>query len=69
MVKKTITLRERGANNVLFFVCKTNTYFSSFCLCVDKADVCVDSLIPGLDAPQTQQHSGQPERIAASMPG
>ncbi|XP_013867574.1 AP2-associated protein kinase 1 isoform X2 [Austrofundulus limnaeus] len=33
-----------------------------------KAEVCVDSLIPGLDAPQTQQHSGQPERVAASMP-
>ncbi|KAM4746540.1 AP2-associated protein kinase 1 isoform 2-T4 [Anableps anableps] len=31
-----------------------------------KAKVCVDSLIPGLEAPQ--RHSGQPERIAASMP-
>uniref|UniRef100_A0A3B3W0Y2 Uncharacterized protein n=1 Tax=Poecilia latipinna TaxID=48699 RepID=A0A3B3W0Y2_9TELE len=31
-------------------------------------DVCVDSLIPGLEAPQPQRHSGQPERIAASMP-
>uniref|UniRef100_A0A3B3YDD3 non-specific serine/threonine protein kinase n=1 Tax=Poecilia mexicana TaxID=48701 RepID=A0A3B3YDD3_9TELE len=33
-----------------------------------KAEVCVDSLIPGLEAPQPQRHSGQPERIAASMP-
>ncbi|XP_008417259.1 AP2-associated protein kinase 1 isoform X3 [Poecilia reticulata] len=33
-----------------------------------KAEVCVDSLIPGLEAPQPQCHSGQPERIAASMP-
>ncbi|XP_054904867.1 AP2-associated protein kinase 1-like isoform X4 [Poeciliopsis prolifica] len=33
-----------------------------------KAEVCVDSLIPGLEAPQPQHHSGQPERIAASMP-
>ncbi|XP_032434889.1 AP2-associated protein kinase 1 isoform X6 [Xiphophorus hellerii] len=33
-----------------------------------KAEVCVDSLIPGLEAPQPQRNSGQPERIAASMP-
>ncbi|XP_043967386.1 AP2-associated protein kinase 1-like isoform X6 [Gambusia affinis] len=33
-----------------------------------KAEVCVDSLIPGLEAPQPQRHSGQPDRIAASMP-
>ncbi|KAM4579030.1 AP2-associated protein kinase 1 isoform 5-T5 [Fundulus diaphanus] len=33
-----------------------------------KAEVCVDSLIPGLEAPHPQHHSGQPERIAASMP-
>ncbi|XP_045890579.1 AP2-associated protein kinase 1-like isoform X10 [Micropterus dolomieu] len=33
-----------------------------------KADVCVDSLIPGLEAPQAQRHSGQPELIPASMP-
>ncbi|XP_047236973.1 AP2-associated protein kinase 1-like isoform X6 [Girardinichthys multiradiatus] len=31
-----------------------------------KPEVCVDSLIPGLEAPQC--HSGQPEHIAASMP-
>ncbi|KAL7391837.1 hypothetical protein ABVT39_015687 [Epinephelus coioides] len=33
-----------------------------------KADVCVDSLIPGLEAPQAQRHSGQPEFITTSMP-
>ncbi|XP_035513816.1 AP2-associated protein kinase 1-like isoform X2 [Morone saxatilis] len=33
-----------------------------------KADVCVDSLIPGLGAPQAQRHSGQPELIPASVP-
>ncbi|XP_027890237.1 AP2-associated protein kinase 1 isoform X6 [Xiphophorus couchianus] len=33
-----------------------------------KAEVCVDSLIPGLEAPQPQRNSGQPEHIAASMP-
>ncbi|XP_049434116.1 AP2-associated protein kinase 1-like isoform X2 [Epinephelus fuscoguttatus] len=33
-----------------------------------KADVCVDSLIPGLEAPQAQLHSGQPEFITTSMP-
>ncbi|XP_051278070.1 AP2-associated protein kinase 1 isoform X6 [Dicentrarchus labrax] len=33
-----------------------------------KAEVCVDSLIPGLGAPQAQRHSGQPELIPASMP-
>ncbi|XP_070819884.1 AP2-associated protein kinase 1 isoform X1 [Chaetodon trifascialis] len=33
-----------------------------------KAEVCVDSLIPGLEAPQAQRHSGQPELIPASMP-
>ncbi|XP_070760180.1 AP2-associated protein kinase 1-like [Enoplosus armatus] len=33
-----------------------------------KADVCVDALIPGLEAPQAQRHSGQPELIPASMP-
>ncbi|KAM4577627.1 AP2-associated protein kinase 1 isoform 3-T3 [Odontesthes bonariensis] len=32
------------------------------------AEMCVDSLIPGLEAPQAQQHSGQPELIPASMP-
>ncbi|XP_078026958.1 AP2-associated protein kinase 1-like isoform X9 [Epinephelus lanceolatus] len=32
-----------------------------------KADVCVDSLIPGLEAPQAQRHSGQPEFITTSM--
>ncbi|XP_068166440.1 AP2-associated protein kinase 1-like isoform X2 [Antennarius striatus] len=32
-----------------------------------KAEVCVDSLIPGLEAPQAQQHSGQPELIPAGM--
>ncbi|XP_073322239.1 AP2-associated protein kinase 1-like isoform X2 [Pagrus major] len=33
-----------------------------------KAEVCVDSLIPGLEAPQAQRHSGQPELIPVSMP-
>nr|XP_046243123.1 AP2-associated protein kinase 1-like isoform X11 [Scatophagus argus] len=33
-----------------------------------KAEVCMDSLIPGLEAPQAQRHSGQPELIPASMP-
>ncbi|KAF7665641.1 hypothetical protein LDENG_00136120 [Lucifuga dentata] len=33
-----------------------------------KAEVCVDSLIPGLEAPQVQRHTGQPELISASMP-
>ncbi|XP_044052124.1 AP2-associated protein kinase 1-like isoform X8 [Siniperca chuatsi] len=33
-----------------------------------KAEVCVDSLIPGLEAPQAQRHSGQAELIPASMP-
>ncbi|XP_044224237.1 AP2-associated protein kinase 1-like isoform X7 [Thunnus albacares] len=33
-----------------------------------KAEVCVDSLIPGLEAPQAQRHAGQPELISASMP-
>ncbi|KAK2902285.1 hypothetical protein Q8A73_012031 [Channa argus] len=32
-----------------------------------KAEVCVDSLIPGLEAPQAQQHSAQPELIPVSM--
>ncbi|XP_059192391.1 AP2-associated protein kinase 1-like isoform X2 [Centropristis striata] len=33
-----------------------------------KAEVCVDSLIPGLEPPQAQRHSGQPELIPASIP-
>ncbi|XP_037633250.1 AP2-associated protein kinase 1-like isoform X9 [Sebastes umbrosus] len=33
-----------------------------------KAEVCVDSLIPGLEAPQAQRHSGHPELIPASVP-
>ncbi|XP_071387398.1 AP2-associated protein kinase 1-like isoform X5 [Centroberyx affinis] len=34
-----------------------------------KAEVCVDSLIPGLEAPQAQRHpSAQPELISTSMP-
>ncbi|XP_061762666.1 AP2-associated protein kinase 1-like isoform X8 [Nerophis ophidion] len=33
-----------------------------------KTEMSVDSLIPGLDAPQAQQQSGQPELICASMP-
>ncbi|XP_035021939.1 AP2-associated protein kinase 1 isoform X2 [Hippoglossus stenolepis] len=32
------------------------------------AEVCVDSLIPGLEAPQAQRHSIQPELIPASIP-
>ncbi|KAM6930366.1 AP2-associated protein kinase 1 [Xenentodon cancila] len=34
----------------------------------DKAELCLDSLIPGLEAPQAQQHSGQPDLIPTSMP-
>ncbi|XP_056274532.1 AP2-associated protein kinase 1-like isoform X2 [Pseudoliparis swirei] len=33
-----------------------------------KAEMCVDSLIPGLEAPQAQRLSGQPELIPPSMP-
>ncbi|XP_031705090.1 AP2-associated protein kinase 1-like isoform X5 [Anarrhichthys ocellatus] len=33
-----------------------------------KAEMCVDSLIPGLEAPQAQQLLGQPELIPPSMP-
>ncbi|XP_063753221.1 AP2-associated protein kinase 1-like isoform X8 [Eleginops maclovinus] len=33
-----------------------------------KSEVCVDSLIPGLEAPQAQRLSGQPELIPSSMP-
>ncbi|XP_061907393.1 AP2-associated protein kinase 1-like isoform X3 [Entelurus aequoreus] len=33
-----------------------------------KTEMCVDSLIPGLEAPQAQQQSGQPELICNSMP-
>ncbi|KAM9393306.1 AP2-associated protein kinase 1 isoform 2-T2 [Pholidichthys leucotaenia] len=33
-----------------------------------KAEVCVDSLIPGLEAPQVQRHSGQLELIPVSLP-
>ncbi|XP_061624480.1 AP2-associated protein kinase 1-like isoform X2 [Phyllopteryx taeniolatus] len=33
-----------------------------------KTEVCVDSLIPGLEAPQAQQHSAQSELNSASMP-
>ncbi|XP_039875095.1 AP2-associated protein kinase 1-like isoform X6 [Simochromis diagramma] len=33
-----------------------------------KAEVCVDSLIPGLEAPQPQRHLGQPELIPACVP-
>ncbi|XP_061842272.1 AP2-associated protein kinase 1-like isoform X6 [Nerophis lumbriciformis] len=39
--------------------------FNSF---TAKTEMCVDSLIPGLEAPQAQQQSGQPELICASMP-
>uniref|UniRef100_A0A7N8XG38 non-specific serine/threonine protein kinase n=1 Tax=Mastacembelus armatus TaxID=205130 RepID=A0A7N8XG38_9TELE len=31
------------------------------------AEVCVDSLIPGLEAPQVQQHSAQPELLPSGM--
>lgn len=49
---------------------ENNRFFSpTFCLCVAKAEMCVDSLIPGLEAPQAQQHSGQPDLIPTSMPG
>ncbi|KAM9743056.1 AP2-associated protein kinase 1 isoform 8-T8 [Menidia menidia] len=33
-----------------------------------NADMCVDSLIPGLEAPQAQRHSGQSDHTSASMP-
>ncbi|XP_034396478.1 AP2-associated protein kinase 1-like isoform X7 [Cyclopterus lumpus] len=33
-----------------------------------KAEMCVDSLIPGLEPPQAQRLSGQPELIPPSMP-
>ncbi|KAM6944452.1 AP2-associated protein kinase 1 isoform 4-T4 [Lycodopsis pacificus] len=33
-----------------------------------KAEMCVDSLIPGLEAPQAQRLLGQPELIPPSMP-
>ncbi|XP_077377298.1 AP2-associated protein kinase 1 isoform X2 [Festucalex cinctus] len=33
-----------------------------------KTELCVDSLIPGLEAPRAQRHSGQTELTAASMP-
>ncbi|CAJ1068473.1 AP2-associated protein kinase 1-like isoform X7 [Xyrichtys novacula] len=33
-----------------------------------RAEVCVDSLIPGLEAPQAQRHSVQPDLIPTSMP-
>lgn len=32
------------------------------------AEACVDSLIPGLEAPKAQRHSAQPELIPASIP-
>lgn len=51
------------------FSCLLLTTMFFFCVGVAKAEVCVDSLIPGLEAPQPQRHSGQPDRIAASMPG
>ncbi|XP_069034124.1 AP2-associated protein kinase 1-like isoform X2 [Embiotoca jacksoni] len=31
-------------------------------------EVCVDSLIPGLEAPHAQRHAGQPELIPANVP-
>ncbi|KAM9821834.1 AP2-associated protein kinase 1 isoform 8-T8 [Syngnathus typhle] len=33
-----------------------------------KTEMCVDSLIPGFEAPQVQRHSGQSELPSASMP-
>ncbi|XP_068617072.1 AP2-associated protein kinase 1 [Brachionichthys hirsutus] len=33
-----------------------------------KAEMCVDSLIPGLEAPQAQRHSGPPELIPVGLP-
>ncbi|XP_069034127.1 AP2-associated protein kinase 1-like isoform X5 [Embiotoca jacksoni] len=33
-----------------------------------NAEVCVDSLIPGLEAPHAQRHAGQPELIPANVP-
>ncbi|XP_049619860.1 AP2-associated protein kinase 1 isoform X10 [Syngnathus scovelli] len=33
-----------------------------------KTEMCVDSLIPGFEAPQAQRHSGQSELPSASMP-
>ncbi|XP_017272747.1 AP2-associated protein kinase 1-like isoform X3 [Kryptolebias marmoratus] len=56
---ETAPVGEKGSNSNESLILELNAF---------PADVCVDSLIPGLDAPQTQQHSGQPERVAASMP-
>lgn len=50
-------------------ICYLLCLLSACCLLVAKAEVCVDSLIPGLEAPQAQRHSGQPELIPASMSG
>lgn len=44
-------------------------FFFFYLLSVAKAEVCVDSLIPGLEAPKALRHSGQPDLIPASMPG
>ncbi|XP_024861911.1 AP2-associated protein kinase 1-like isoform X7 [Kryptolebias marmoratus] len=55
---ETAPVGEKGSNSNESLILELNAF----------PDVCVDSLIPGLDAPQTQQHSGQPERVAASMP-
>ncbi|KAG7243881.1 hypothetical protein INR49_006036 [Caranx melampygus] len=41
---------------------------SAGCSTNAMAQVCVDSLIPGLEAPQAQRHSAQPELIPTSMP-
>uniref|UniRef100_A0A8D3BLE2 non-specific serine/threonine protein kinase n=1 Tax=Scophthalmus maximus TaxID=52904 RepID=A0A8D3BLE2_SCOMX len=42
--------------------------FSSAADISTNAEACVDSLIPGLEAPKAQRHSAQPELIPASIP-
>ncbi|XP_037536453.1 AP2-associated protein kinase 1 [Nematolebias whitei] len=57
---ETASAGERGSNSNESLIPELNAFPA-------KTEVCVDSLIPGLDAPQTQQHSSQPECVAASM--
>uniref|UniRef100_A0A1A8A6G1 non-specific serine/threonine protein kinase n=1 Tax=Nothobranchius furzeri TaxID=105023 RepID=A0A1A8A6G1_NOTFU len=53
---------EKGSNSSEGLIPDLNTFPA-------KTEVSVDSLIPGLDAPQAQRHSGQQaERLAASIP-
>uniref|UniRef100_A0A1A8H1N4 non-specific serine/threonine protein kinase n=1 Tax=Nothobranchius korthausae TaxID=1143690 RepID=A0A1A8H1N4_9TELE len=53
---------EKGSNSSEGLIPDLNTFPA-------KTEVSVDSLIPGLDAPQAQRHSGQQaEHLAASIP-